>query len=420
MRLRRCCHFSACARRMGRFDGSRLLALRSYLRKTKTPLNATSWQRVGGPLPWHRNGCVTPPLANGSHYVMYGETGPLPALGVAVASPDFSSIETVDADFLKPDPSVAGGEVVIEASTPVVKLPTGDYLHFYSAGTPGWVPNGNYTAGFVILDRDDPTKVIQRGTHHTLIASLPFEGVPPLHGYPVQRYRTTFVTSIRPIDVSGSSEWTYRLWWGAADANVATGVLTVKAQQSAPASAHDVASFPWFNMSLPIPQRVSALVAAMNTSEKLSQLIKEEVAIPRLGLPAYSTWCEAAHGVAGAGLATVFPASIARAAAFSVADEWAAAQATSQEARAKYEHAAAASPSGSTGDGQAVSLYAPVVNIPRDGRWGRTQETYGEDPYLSGELGTAFVTGVQVNKSTPQLLQASAMVKHFVAVSLCQ
>ena len=115
-------------------------------------------------------------------------------------------------------------EVVVEASTPVVSLSTGDYLHLYSAGTPGWVANGNYTAGWVIIDRDDPNRIIQRSEEHILIASLPFEGVEPTGGYPVQRYRTTFVTSIVPL---GKDK--FRLFWGAADASVASGILTVEA-----------------------------------------------------------------------------------------------------------------------------------------------------------------------------------------------
>ena len=189
-----------------------------------------------------RNGCAFPVRPDGSRYILFGESPPLPCIGIARSLDNFETYTVVNGkDFLLPlgANNTAEPEIVVEASTPVVQLATGDYLHLYSAGTPGWVPNGNYTAGWIVMDAQDPSVILQRSSSHVLIASKDYEGVPPLHGFPVQRYRTTFVTSIVPISgtVAKSGNGTvvqkYRLWWGAADANVATGILTVTAVPTA-------------------------------------------------------------------------------------------------------------------------------------------------------------------------------------------
>ena len=188
-----------------------------------------------------RNGCAFPERSDGVRYILFGESPPLPCIGIAKSSDNFESYTMVnDKDFLQPlgANNTEEPEIVVEASTPVVELATGDYLHLYSAGTPGWVAHGNYTAGWIVMDGSDPSKIVQRSQRHVLIASKDYEGVPPLNGYPVNRYRTTFVTSIVPQQGStvhradGSITQTYRLWWGAADANVATGLLTVTAAPS--------------------------------------------------------------------------------------------------------------------------------------------------------------------------------------------
>lgn len=185
-----------------------------------------------------RNGCAFPLRKDGERYILFGESPPLPCIGIAKSSDDYETYTVLNGkDWLLPlgANNTAEPEIVIEASTPVVQLATDDYLHLYSAGTPGWVPKGNYTAGWIVMDADDPTDILQRSSTHVLIASKDYEGVPPLNGYPVQRYRTTFVTSIVPIvgsttkSAAGVIEQKYRLWWGAADANVATGILTVTA-----------------------------------------------------------------------------------------------------------------------------------------------------------------------------------------------
>jgi len=193
-----------------------------YLRKTSTPLDPTSWELVVGQLPWHRNGCVIL-RPNGTHYVIYGETGALPGLGIATTT-DFKTYNYLNKTWMEPNGpnNTMEPEVVLEASTAPVQLSTGDYLHIYAAGTPGWVANGNYTAGFVILDKDDPTVILQRSKYHVFMPTMDYEigdGI-----WPVQRNRTMFVTSIVPVQ--GQTD-TYRVWYGAADANVATAILTV-------------------------------------------------------------------------------------------------------------------------------------------------------------------------------------------------
>jgi hypothetical protein len=105
-----------------------------YLYKSKTPLDASTWAPVTGQLPWHRNGCVIL-RPNGTHFVLYGEAPPLTALGIA-STTDFVTYRTLNGSWLKVDP--AQSEVVVEASTPPVRLSTGDYFFLYSAGTTGW------------------------------------------------------------------------------------------------------------------------------------------------------------------------------------------------------------------------------------------------------------------------------------------
>eukprot|EP01006_Ploeotia_vitrea_P044893 TRINITY_DN66882_c4_g11_i1.p1 TRINITY_DN66882_c4_g11~~TRINITY_DN66882_c4_g11_i1.p1 ORF type:complete len:339 (+),score=17.60 TRINITY_DN66882_c4_g11_i1:25-1017(+) len=196
-----------------------------YIRRSNTPLDPDSWQRLSAPLPWHRNGCVLlrekPP-----HYVIYGESPPLKALGLATTT-DFQSFKTVNGSFLRPNGAKdkKEPEIVVEASTPLVKLSTGDYLHIYSAGTPGWVPHGNYTGGWIVLDGKDPTKIVQRSAEHVLVPTMDYEiGDGP---YPVQRHRTIFATSLLPTGTKDE----FRVWYGAADANVATALLKVTVER---------------------------------------------------------------------------------------------------------------------------------------------------------------------------------------------
>ena len=159
-------------------------------------------------------------------------------------------------------------------------------------------------------------------------------------------------------------------------------------------------------------KRAEALVRQMSGEERVAQLIKDAPSIRRLGVGGYAWWNEALHGYARAGLATVFPQSIGAAATFDVALERKVAEAISTEARAKCNLFRA---KGQTGMYQGLTLWSPNVNMFRDPRWGRGQETFGEDPYLTGEMGVAFVEGIQGDD--PKYLKAAACAKHFAAHS---
>lgn len=127
-----------------------------YLRRSKTPLNMSSWELVASQLPWHRNGCVLL-RPDGKHYVIFGESGgpkvgPLPGIGIATTT-NFANYTIVNSTWLEPlgANNTEEPEIVLEAATPVVQLSTGDYFHIYAAGTPGWVANGNYTGTKLIF-----------------------------------------------------------------------------------------------------------------------------------------------------------------------------------------------------------------------------------------------------------------------------
>ena len=130
----------------------------------------------------------------------------------------------------------------------------------------------------------------------------------------------------------------------------------------------------------------------MTVAEKVSQLTNQAAAIPRLDVPAYEWWNEALHGVARAGVATVFPQAIGLAATFDVPLVHEMAVVIADEARAKHHQFVR---QGKRGRYQGLTFWSPNINIFRDPRWGRGQETYGEDPYLTGRLGVAFVKGLQ-------------------------
>ena len=153
------------------------------------------------------------------------------------------------------------------------------------------------------------------------------------------------------------------------------------------------------------------LVAQMTLDEKAGQLRYRAPAIPRLGIPAYNWWNEALHGVARAGTATVFPQAIGMAATFDDSLMETIADTISTEARAKYNMQSA---HGDRDIYKGLTMWSPNVNIFRDPRWGRGQETYGEDPFLTSRLGVAFVKGLQGKGKT---LKAAACAKHFAVHS---
>jgi len=172
------------------------------------------------------------------------------------------------------------------------------------------------------------------------------------------------------------------------------------------------AQAPYMDASLPIDQRVDDLVSRMTLEEKASQLVNQARAIPRLNIPAYDWWSEALHGVAREGIATVFPQAIGLAATWDPDLIHRMATVIGIEARAHYNDAVA---HGRRDIFEGLTFWSPNINIFRDPRWGRGQETYGEDPYLTSRMGVAFVEGLQGDD--PKYLQAVATPKHFAVHS---
>ncbi|MFZ4398181.1 MAG: glycoside hydrolase family 3 N-terminal domain-containing protein, partial [Kiritimatiellia bacterium] len=163
---------------------------------------------------------------------------------------------------------------------------------------------------------------------------------------------------------------------------------------------------------LPFPERVSSLISQMTLREKISQLLNASPPIPRLGIPAHNWWNECLHGVARAGKATVFPQAIGMAASFDADLMHQVATAISDEARAKHHEAARI---GNRGIYFGLTFWTPNINIFRDPRWGRGQETYGEDPHLTARMGVAFVKGLQGKDK--RYLKLVATAKHFAVHS---
>ena len=181
---------------------------------------------------------------------------------------------------------------------------------------------------------------------------------------------------------------------------------TLHAQTASP-----TAKLPYQDASLPVSQRVDDLVSRMTLAEKVSQMEVDAAAIPRLGVPAYHWGSEALHGVASSGYATVFPQAIALAATWDTNLVHRIGDAISTEARAKFEAALAEGHRNFIG----LSFFAPNINIVRDPRWGRGQETYGEDPYMTSRMGVAFVTGLQGDD--PKYLKVVSTPKHYAVHS---
>lgn len=166
------------------------------------------------------------------------------------------------------------------------------------------------------------------------------------------------------------------------------------------------------NPNLPIEQRVNDLVSKMTLDEKISQLMDSSPAIERLGVPEYNWWNESLHGVARAGFATVFPQSISIASSWDRQLIFDVANVISDEARAKHHEYLRR---GQHGMYQGLTFWSPNVNIFRDPRWGRGHETYGEDPYLTGQLGLQYVNGLQ--GTNEKYLKVIATAKHYAVHS---
>lgn len=167
----------------------------------------------------------------------------------------------------------------------------------------------------------------------------------------------------------------------------------------------------YLDKSLSAQERAEALVDCMTVEEQAQQLKYDAPAVERLGIPAYNWWNEGLHGVARAGVATMFPQAIGLAAMFDEELIERVADITSTEARAKYNEFVK---HGDRDIFKGLTMWSPNINIFRDPRWGRGQETYGEDPYLTARLGVAFVKGMQGSGS---VLKTAACAKHFAVHS---
>jgi len=188
---------------------------------------------------------------------------------------------------------------------------------------------------------------------------------------------------------------------------VGTALLTRDAWASEPPP-------PFRNSGLAVDGRVSDLISRLSEEEKVSQLMMASPGIPRLGIPAYDWWNEALHGVARDGVATVFPQAIGLAATWDPALHERIAGVISTEARAK-NNALVEATGRASGRYQGLTIWSPNINIFRDPRWGRGQETYGEDPFLTSRLAVAFVRGLQGND--PRYMKTVATLKHFAVHS---
>ena len=168
----------------------------------------------------------------------------------------------------------------------------------------------------------------------------------------------------------------------------------------------------YLNQDLPLGQRIDDLVGRMTLAEKISQMQNKSPSIPRFNISEYDWWNEGLHGIARSGYATVFPQAIGLAATWDRELIDRVADVVSTEARAKYNRA-------QRDDNHSIyyglTLWSPNINIVRDPRWGRGQETYGEDPFLTGQIGAAFVKGLQ--GKDPKYLKVVATAKHYAVHS---
>ena len=168
---------------------------------------------------------------------------------------------------------------------------------------------------------------------------------------------------------------------------------------------------PYLDPSRPVEERVADLVSRMTLQEKAAQLQDQAPGVPRLGIPAYGWWSEALHGVM-TDRVTVFPQAIGLAATFDTDLMLRVATAIGDEGRAKYNETAK---DGASTRFHGLTMFSPNINIFRDPRWGRGQETYGEDPYLTARMGVAFVRGLQGDD--PTYLKLGATAKHYAVHS---
>ncbi len=201
--------------------------------------------------------------------------------------------------------------------------------------------------------------------------------------------------------------------WLLATAAACAPIVAHAQPQPQPQATAEWASLPYRNPALPVERRAADLVSRMTLEEKSRQVGHAAPAIPRLGVPEYNWWNEGLHGVARAGFATVFPQAIGMAASWDAPLMKDVADVISTEFRAKYAERVA--PNGGTEWYRGLTVWSPNINIFRDPRWGRGQETYGEDPHLTSRIGIAFIQGLQGDD--PKYFKTIATSKHYAVHS---
>jgi beta-glucosidase len=200
-----------------------------------------------------------------------------------------------------------------------------------------------------------------------------------------------------------------------------TALISIRAADLADASDSSALAVPvvtgpeiWKDSTQPVDARVKDLVSRLSLAEKIEQMRNNAAAIPHLGIGSYDFWSECLHGVARAGNATVFPQAIGMAATWDTALIHNEADVIATEARAKHNDYIAKH-NGNSVRYYGLTFWTPNINIFRDPRWGRGQETYGEDPFLTARIGVAFIKGLQGDD--PNYLKAMACAKHFAVHS---
>ncbi|MHA1670943.1 MAG: glycoside hydrolase family 3 N-terminal domain-containing protein, partial [Promethearchaeota archaeon] len=168
----------------------------------------------------------------------------------------------------------------------------------------------------------------------------------------------------------------------------------------------------YLDYNLSLEERIDDLISRLTLDEKIPQFLNNAIAIERLNIPKYDWWNEALHGIGFAGIATVFPQAIGLAATFDLELMSEVSRAISDEGRAKHHEAVR---NNQRKIYQGLTFWSPNINIFRDPRWGRGQETYGEDPYLASRMGVTFIKGLQGDH--PKYLKLVATPKHYVAYS---
>ena len=186
---------------------------------------------------------------------------------------------------------------------------------------------------------------------------------------------------------------------------------SLEAQQPGEGAAQDTSKLPYMDPSLSVNERVSDLLKRMTIEEKITQLVNQSRPVPRLRIPAYDWWSESLHGVATNGT-TEFPEPVGLAATFDTKAIYEMATDIGIEGRIKHAQAVRA---GHSNIFEGLDFWAPNINIFRDPRWGRGQETYGEDPFLTAKMGVAFVKGMQGDD--PKYYRVISTPKHFAVHS---